>query len=162
MTEPRFEIETAADDFPYLEDRLYEFNVRATGIDDGDWLSVLLRSADDEIRAGLGGSTWGGTLEIRQLWVHESLRGTGIGSALLHAGEAEALRRGCTQSLLSTFDFQAPAFYARHGYVQVALIENYPRGHRSFILLKALVASPAPVAEPGTCSTSSNSERTAD
>lgn len=127
--------------FAWLEDRLYEYNVQATGIDDGDWLSVLVRDDDGGIVAGLGGTTWGGTLEVRQLWVHASHRGSGLGSTVLRAAEAEARRRGCTQAVLNTYDFQAPAFYARHGYEHIATVEDYPRGHRGFTLRKSLVQS---------------------
>lgn len=124
--------------FEWLEDRLYEYNVRATGIDDGEWISVIVQGDDGEVVGGLGGTTWGGTMEVKQLWVHESRRGSGLGSELLRAAEAEARTRGCTQAILNTFDFQAPAFYARHGYVHVATVDGYPRGHRSFTLRKSL------------------------
>ena len=133
-------IEVGADPthFAWLEDRLHEHNVQATGIDGGDWLSALVRDEDGTIVAGLGGTTWGGTLEVRQLWVHASRRGSGLGSDVLRAAEAEAVRRGCTQVVLNTYDFQAPAFYARLGYTHIATVDDYPRGHRSFTMRKSL------------------------
>ena len=62
-----------------LDERLYEFNTAATGIHDGEGLGVVVRGNDDEVLAAAAGHTWGDTCEIRQLWVHESLRGRGIG-----------------------------------------------------------------------------------
>src|SRR5512139_2262085 len=78
-------------DIEFLEDRLYEFNRATTGISDGQLLGVFLRDADDTIVAGAAGHTWGGTCELRQVWVAEALRGRGIGRRLLAAAEAEAV-----------------------------------------------------------------------
>ncbi len=138
MADPRMDVGADPAHFAWLEDRLYEHNVRATGIDDGEWISVVVRGDGGEIVAGLGGSTWGGTLEVKQLWVQEAHRGSGLGIGMLKAAEVEAVRRGCTQAVLSTYDFQAPGFYARHGYVPIATLDDYPRGHRSFTMRKSL------------------------
>jgi len=129
------------DDVQYLEDRLYEFNSTATGITDGEWLSILVRDNERRIVAGICGNTWGGCLEIRQFWVEEARRKQGLGTRLLVAAEQEARRRGCHQIVLATFDFQAPAFYARHGFEVVAAVDDHPRGHRNLLLLKRLAKS---------------------
>ena len=130
--------EPRPDDVQYLEDRIYEFNSAATGITDGAWLSILVRDDDDRIVAGICGNTWGGCLEIRQLWVDEARRRQGLGSRLLRAAEEEALARGCDRIFLATFSFQAPAFYARRGFDVVAAIDDHPRGHRNLLLRKRL------------------------
>ena len=122
----------------YLEDRLYEFNSAATGISDGEWLTIVVRDESDRIVAGLSGSTWGGCAEIRQFWVEESRRRQGLGTALLEAAEQEARRRGCTSVLLMTFSFQAPAFYTRHGFEVVATVEDHPLGHHNLLFRKRL------------------------
>ena len=132
------ETQPTAEQIQYLEDRLYEFNVQATGINDGDYLAIFERDANGRITAGLCGTTWGGCLEIRQLWVDAPLRGAGMGSRMLAAAEAEARLRGCEQILLSTFSFQAPDFYARFGFEVQSVVTDYPRGHRSLQLLKRL------------------------
>ena len=84
----------------YLKDRLYEFNVAATGITDGVWLAILVRDDDHRIVAGICGNTWGGCAEIRQFWVEEARRKQRLGTRLLGAAEQEARRRGCWQMLL--------------------------------------------------------------
>jgi GNAT superfamily N-acetyltransferase len=99
-----------------MEDRLYEFNSAATGITDGEWLAIFVRDEDQRIVAGICGNTWGGCAEIRQFWVEEARRKQGLGTRLLGAAEQEARRRGCRQMVLMTFSFQAPAFYAKHGF----------------------------------------------
>src|SRR5215467_3355929 len=64
--------EPTPDEVQYLEDRLYEFNSAATGITDGELLAIFVRDDKDRIVAGICGNTWGGCLEIRQLWVDEA------------------------------------------------------------------------------------------
>ena len=130
--------EPRPDDILYLEERLYEFNSIATGITDGEWLSILVRDDAHRIVGGLCGNTWGGCLEIRQFWVEEARRGQGLGTRLLAAADEEARRRGCRQILLATFTFQAPGFYAKHGFEVVAVVDDHPRGHKNLLLRKRL------------------------
>lgn len=125
----------------YLEDRLYEFNAAATGITDGEWLAIFVRDDDDRIVAGICGNVWGGCAEIHQFWVDEPRRKQGLGTRLLEAAEQEALRRGCRQMLLMTFSFQAPAFYAKHGFEVVAVLDDHPHGHKNMLLRKQLRAA---------------------
>src|SRR5215510_4183673 len=125
------------DDVQYLEDRIYEFNSRATQITDGELLAFFVREGD-RIVAGICGNTWGGTCELRQFWVEDSQRHRGLGTKLLQAAEQEARRRGCTQIVLMTFSFQAPAFYQSHGFEVVAAIDDDPRGYQNFLMRKRL------------------------
>jgi GNAT superfamily N-acetyltransferase len=122
----------------YLEDRIYEFNAGVTGITDGGWLAIFIRDDDHRIVAGICGNTWGGCAEIRQFWVEEARRGQGLGTRLLGAVEQEARRRGCWQMLLMTFSFQAPAFYAKHGFEVVAVVDDHPNGHKNMLMRKRL------------------------
>ena len=135
------ETEPRPGDVQFLEDRIYEFNAAATGIGGGEWLAIFVRDDAGRIVAGLGGNTWGSCLEIRQFWVEESRRRKGLGTKLYDAAEKEAVRRGCRQIVLNTFDFQAPGFYARLGFEVAAVIENHPHGHRNLLLRKRLVPS---------------------
>ena len=132
-------VDPTPDDIQYLEDRIYEFNSSATGIAGGEWLAFVVRE-ENRIVAGICGNTWGGTCEVRQVWVEESRRGRGLGTMLLVATEQEARRRGCTQMVLMTFSFQAPLFYERHGFEIVASVEDHPRGYRNLLMRKRLAA----------------------
>jgi len=125
------------DEVQYLEDRIYEFNSSVTGIGDGEFLAFFVRDGE-RITAGICGNTWGGTCEVRQLWVETSQRHCGLGTKLLRAAEREARQRGCTQIILMTFAFQAPGFYSKHGFEVVATIDDAPRGHQNLLMRKRL------------------------
>ena len=130
-------VDATPDEVQYLEERIYDFNSSVTGIADGMWLAFFVREGD-RIIAGVCGNTWGSTCEVRQFWVEESQRGRGLGTKLFQAAEQEARRRGCTQIVLMTFSFQAPAFYLRRGFEVVATIDDHPRGHQNLLMRKHL------------------------
>ncbi len=121
-----------------LEESLDKFNVAATGIRDGRSLGLFFYDDRGAVAGGLAGHTWGGTCEIRQLWVREALRGRGYGRRLVEAALAEATRRGCRQVVLTTHSFQAPGFYRKLGFTVVAEVAGYPDGHAQIVLRKRL------------------------
>jgi GNAT superfamily N-acetyltransferase len=94
----------------------------------------------DELVGGACGRTvdlwrW---LTVDLMWVDDVLRGHGLGRALLAQLEDEARVRGCAWSKLNTWDFQAPEFYARCGYVEYGREVDYPPGHTNFLMRKDL------------------------
>jgi ribosomal protein S18 acetylase RimI-like enzyme len=138
----RFEIEEPSSaDIEFLEERLYEFNAGTTGINDGRSLGIFLRGESRNIVAGAAGHTWGETCELRQVWVGASARGRGLGRRLIAEVEAEAVRRGCRQLILSTHSFQAPEFYRKLGFDVVSELPDYPRGHSHLVMRKRLAPS---------------------
>jgi GNAT superfamily N-acetyltransferase len=122
----------------FLAERIYEFNVKATGYADGRLVAGILRDDAGEIIAGINGHTWGGCCVIDHLWVHERHRGQGLGKALMGATESEAVRRGCEQVVLITHSFQAPGFYERLGYERKYAIEGRPKGYADIVYVKVL------------------------
>lgn len=130
--------EPSLEDIAFLEERIYEFNVDATGIGDGLSLGVFVRDESGQIVAAATGHTWGETCELRLVWVAPSARGSGLGCRLMAQAEAEAVRRGCRQLVLTTHSFQAPGFYGKFGFEIVAALPDYPRGHSHLLLRKRL------------------------
>jgi len=133
-----FETDPARDDIARLDDRLYEFNSKTTGIFDGELYGIFLRDANGSVTGGADGWTWGATCYVKHLFVPEALRGQGIGTRLMDRIEQEARARGCALIVLETHDFQAPEFYRRRGFVVAGHVEGYPRGHHKFTLVKSL------------------------
>jgi len=132
----RIEDDPRREDLALLDDRLYEFNAAASGVDDGRSLAIFVRDGDQTIVAGLHGWTWGGTGFVQAIWVDRKLRGFGLGSRLIAAAEAEARRRGCHQMHLDTHSYQAPAFYRRLGYEAIGELPGWPRGNDVRIFLR--------------------------
>jgi len=141
----RIQVKIRDDERPELDaalgERIYEFNSSTTGIHNAVLLNASVEDEAGRLVAGLTGHTWGGCCEILRLWVHESTRGAGVGTALMQAAEREAIRRGCRQIVLSTHSFQAPRFYEKLGFRRLAAIPNYPRGHESLIYFKELAGA---------------------
>jgi GNAT superfamily N-acetyltransferase len=127
----------------FLDERLYEFNIAATGIADGNLMTFFLRAADGALLGGAFGWSWGETCYLRHLFVPALLRRQGYGTRLMAAVEAEARARGCRQIMLETHSFQAPDFYRRLGFEVTGRVENYPRGHQYLTLVKHLDPAPA-------------------
>lgn len=114
-------------------------NLAASGVSDQRELTVRVDDAQGELLAGLSGWTWGTCAGIGMVWVRDECREQGWGRALLDAAEAEARRRGCFRIFVSSFTFQAPAYYEKHGYREQARIENYPLdGAADVYLVKSL------------------------
>ncbi|RTM01261.1 GNAT family N-acetyltransferase [Ancylobacter aquaticus] len=112
------------------------FNEAKAGPLQASELWVIARDGDGTAKAGLKARTYFGWLHIDWLWVSPEARGSGVGSALLSAAEAEARARGCIGAHLETYSFQAPDFYERHGYQRFGQIEDYPPGHSCIWLKK--------------------------
>lgn len=126
----------------FLEKRLSQFNERQVGRDDFKPLTLVIRRRDSVI-AGLKAVTGWNWLYVQILWVRESDRDQGLGSRLIVRAEQLAKQRGCIGSCLSTFSFQAPAFYKRHGYSTLGRIDDYPDGESIFLMGKRFAKSNA-------------------
>ena len=126
-------------DVHFLDDQINRYNFETTGITDGRIISLLIRDDRAEIIAGLYGWTWGGTCEVRYLWVREEYRERGYGKALMRAVEREATARGCDQIVVDTHSFQAPRFYRQLGFEIIGRHPDYPRGHDKYYLRKSLL-----------------------
>ncbi|MGH4029813.1 GNAT family N-acetyltransferase [Actinomycetota bacterium Odt1-20B] len=151
MVSRMFRMETGVDKerLALLRSRLRETNVaasaalralRGTPHDDEVPLGLWALTEEGELAGGLAAHTWARWLHVDFLWVDERVRGAGLGSRLL--GEAERVarvERGCLNSRVETWDFQAPGFYRGQGYELVCVIPDYPEGVKEFTLTKRLL-----------------------
>jgi len=81
---------------------------------------------------------WNG-MEIKTIWVDESLRQQGWGRKLMEAAEKEAIKRKCTIAYTNTFSWQAPDFYTKLGYKLYGRLDNFPEGNSLSYYRKDLV-----------------------
>ena len=116
-------------------DGLVAYNDSAYQVLDKKPISVFVRR-ENEIVAGAEGTTLWKWLNISRLWVHEGLRGSGLGSTLMQCIEDAAKERGCIGSCLDTFSFQALPFYEKLGYTLFGTIPDWPPGQARHYLYK--------------------------
>jgi len=101
-------------------------------------VALFAREKGNRLQGGVYGRINWNWLSISRLWVSPDSRGSGLGSTLLRRLEAEAVLRGCTNSHVDTFSFQAREFYLANGYKPFAELQDYPDGHSRIYLKKSL------------------------
>ncbi len=122
-----------------LSDELDAYNIPAANAGEQREFTVKLEDDRGDLLAGLSGWTWGTSAGIAMVWVRQDERRSGHGASLLRAAESIARERGCQRVNVSSFTFQAPAFYARHGCVEVGRTEALPvAGHADVHFVKRL------------------------
>jgi GNAT superfamily N-acetyltransferase len=109
-----------------LDAELTAYNLATSGIRDQAEFTVQIADDAGELVAGLSGWTWGTCAGISLVWVREDRRTQGAGARLLAAAESVARERGCHQIVVSSFTFQAPGFYERHGFVETGRTAGLP------------------------------------
>jgi GNAT superfamily N-acetyltransferase len=118
---------------------LDDFNDRVLGQYQRAPLWLVVRDDNGKVIAGLHGKT-GSWCFIEWLWVAEVQRRAGLGSQLLRRAEMIARDRHCAGIYLDTFSFQAPDFYARHGFQEFGRLTGCPPGHDRIWLSKRFAA----------------------
>lgn len=114
------------------------YNSEQAGDNKFQRLCYALYGPDQEIVGGILAEVYWDWLYIDLLWVKDDLRGQGYGHRLLESAEAEARQWGAKNAYLDTFSFQAPDFYAQHGYQVFGELQNFPPGHQRYFLTKQL------------------------
>ena len=140
-----FHVEVHPDplDVELLEEHIRTEASTVKGLGDEVELAIFVRDAG-AIVAGISGWTWGDCCELQSLWVAPDLRGRGLATRLIAAAEAEAARRGCSQTVHFTYDFQARDLYERNGYELVGRVEDFPSGSDALWYRKRLTSAPGP------------------
>ena len=105
-------------------------------------LTIVARNDQDQVIGALLGETGRGWLHVDVVWVDEHARSQRIGSQLVEAAEAEAVRRGCHSAYLDTFSYQAKPFYEKLGYTLFGMLDDYPPGYQRFYMQKRLGERP--------------------
>ena len=117
-----------------LGDGLADHNEEMSRLRDWRALAVSVHDSDSGMLVGgLLGRTSMGLFFLDLFYLPRKLRGGGRGSQALRMAEEEAVRRGCTAATLVTVNFQAPEFYARHGWEEFGRIATAPGVERIFM-----------------------------
>jgi len=119
--------------------RLREFNYTYVGeYPATQYIRLNAREADGSVVGGIRAVVALFWLRVEVLWVDEAVRERGIGSRLLADAERLAREMGARNAALETFEWQAPRFYQKHGYEEVARLEGYVKGFYLALMKKAL------------------------
>jgi ribosomal protein S18 acetylase RimI-like enzyme len=121
----------------YIRDQLKEFNNSVVGDDNHKQIYIIAKK-DDQIIGGIIGGTYWGWLYIDRFWVQENYRNRGLGKRLLEKMENEGRKRNCRYVHLDTHDFQAVGFYKKQGYDIKCEIDDLPKGHKKYLMIKQL------------------------
>jgi ribosomal protein S18 acetylase RimI-like enzyme len=120
--------------------QLKEYNISVLGPANRKGLTTTARMKSGELIGGLIGYTHWDWLFINVLWVKEGFRGQNIGTSLITQSEGLAARRGCKAVHLDTFDFQAPGFYEKLGYLRFGEIQDCPVKGKNRLFYKKVFA----------------------
>lgn len=133
----------AEEDVLALSQWLTDFNAKTVNnlekLDEKIKFFVIAKNDDGMVIGGLRGLCYWNTLHIELLWINEEYKGQRLGSKIIFEAEKFAISKGYENAFVDTTSWQARPFYERHGYELVATINNRPKGHKSFYLLKILV-----------------------
>jgi len=96
-----------------------------------------------EFVGGISFRCYEATAIIDYLAVKEKWRGQGIGLRLLKDTEREVRSYGGHHITVESMAYQAPDFYRKYGFQDIASVPNYYDRHTRFILRKILTESTA-------------------
>jgi GNAT superfamily N-acetyltransferase len=122
-----------------LARRLREFNYRVVGkYPEGQNVWLNAKDSQGNLLGGFRGEIFFDWLIVNILFVEEQERRKGIGERLLAEGEAQAKKLGARHARLDTFEWQAPAFYLKHGYRELVKLPDYYQGQSLYFMIKDL------------------------
>lgn len=139
----KYKIENCVgNDSNYIIDRLVEYNLSQVPAEQKVLFDTLDKKITDENGKIIAGCVarmycWN-VAYIDTLWVDKKYRGRNFGTRLLEEIELTAKSKGCYLIHLDTFDFQAKDFYEKHGYRVFGILENCPKEHCRYYLVKKL------------------------
>lgn len=100
-----------------------------------DFLFVLQDDAGNKL-GGIQGRIFSGWLLIYCLYSTRNVKG--VGTRLLEHTEQFARDKHCKGIQLTTFEFQAPDFYKKHGYEIYAELPNFVGNYKNIYMKKML------------------------
>lgn len=86
--------------------------------------SYCVKSNNVIIAAGRG-SIFGSDCNITEIIINEEYRNKGLGKKILGKIEDLAKKSNCSRIMVDTYQYQAPNFYLKNGFIEIERIENY-------------------------------------
>ncbi|KRF13457.1 GNAT family N-acetyltransferase [Paenibacillus sp. Soil787] len=123
----------------YVRRRLIEYNQEHVPDDlknNYEEINLTIKDNEGKIIGGILSVHCWNWIEVDILWIDKELRGSGFGTQLLTRIEDIAKEKKCTFIKLNTFSFQAPEFYMKNGYKEIAVFEDAPLGSKHYYFRK--------------------------
>ncbi len=99
--------------------------------------NLVLKDSRGKVVGGVITTIYRYSMYVETLWIDEKHRKGGYGTQLMKQAEETARAHGCTMMQLDTFNYQAPEFYRKLGFVQYGEL-GYKEGFVRFYLMKEL------------------------
>ena len=99
--------------------------------------NLVLKDSRGDVVGGVITTIYRYCMYVETLWIDEKYRKDGYGTQLMKRAEETARAHGCTMMQLDTFNYQAPEFYKRLGFVQFGEL-GYKEGFVRHYLVKRL------------------------
>ena len=125
-------------DLQYLLHSIRKFKREVSGYERPRPVACFMRDKQGRIIGGAHGDLWGSSMHIAALWVAESERGKGHGSALMKDLERHAASKGHLLAYVETTSFQALPFYEGLGYRIFGTLPGIAEQCTLFFLSKTL------------------------
>ena len=103
-----------------------------------DEFNFVAEDDDGTILGVITGRTTYNEVHIVDLIVNHECRRGGVGSRLVAAVEEAYKGKGYSKITLTTFGFQAPEFYIKHGYKEAFALNEYPYTGKRYYYTKEL------------------------
>jgi ribosomal protein S18 acetylase RimI-like enzyme len=107
----------------FLIKEFEEDNFEKTGLQTEKYCICVKRK--DEIIGATKGGIFDGALYISEFAIKKSYRKSGLGSKLIERIEKYAKDKNCKKIWVDTYEYQAPEFYKKNGFLEQGRIENY-------------------------------------
>ncbi|GAB6108261.1 GNAT family N-acetyltransferase [Fusibacter bizertensis] len=99
--------------------------------------NLVLKDSRGDVVGGVITTIYRYSMYVETLWIDEKYRKDGYGTQLMKQAEETAIAHGCTMMQLDTFNYQAPEFYKKLGFVQFGQL-GYKEGFVRYYFTKAL------------------------
>lgn len=111
------------------------------GLKPGEAFGFFVRDEDENIKGGCSGYVFYGCLMVDLLWVDDSIRNQGYGTALMKAAENLAIQKQCHFITVNTMDFEAPTFYQKLGFFIEFERQGFEKDSIFYFLRKNLIGN---------------------
>jgi N-acetylglutamate synthase-like GNAT family acetyltransferase len=125
-----------ASDDKIIRDGVVDFNKQSIN-EKATYFSVF---AKDDTQIIGGALIWeiSDALYINELWCNEKYRKQGVGTKIITMIDDAAKNKGLSKIFVDTYEFQARAFYEKHGFYCIGTIPKYLKNYDRFFMRKDL------------------------